>query len=265
MNKEAKYKVGDEVKVVSTNDDGVIVKVAAILGDGYNLYVVAIDGREKMYSESNLELTKKKNPALDLDVTDVSVELGINNIVSEIIASLNLRECDFSLDVIRNACLLQSFLALNNEYDGRWEAIGKNVLKNSIFHGVVNGNLDNISTALVYNYILSSLNMDVKCVACNDEDGNYYLTNLVLVDGKYFYFDPFLEKSVYQERLAANENEVFQLACAGLGSDEYEEFFTPLAVLDVTNSMSDTKMPDNISKNSLDLEFIDKLFGAYYE
>ena len=70
MNKEAKYKVGDEVKVVSTNDDGVIVKVAAILGDGYNLYVVAIDGREKMYSESNLELTKKKNPALDLDVTD---------------------------------------------------------------------------------------------------------------------------------------------------------------------------------------------------
>ena len=265
MNKEAKYKIGDEIKVISTNEAGTIVKVAAVLGDGYNLYVVALDGKEKMYSESNLELTRKSNPVTDLDVTDVSVELGLNGIVDDIIGRLNLRECDFGLDVVRNACLLQSYLAVNKDYDKEWESIGRNVLKNSIFHGLVNGDLDNISTALVYNYILSKLNMDVKCIACNDEDGNYYLTNLVLVDGMYFYFDPYLEKSVYQDRLAVNENEVFQLCCAGLGKEEYEEFFTPLASLDLNDPMKETKIPDNISESSLDIEFIDRIFGSYYE
>ena len=117
MNKEAKYRVGDEIKIVSTNEIGNITKVAAVLGDGYNLYIVAVNGKEKMYSESNLDLVREKNPITDLDVTDVSVDLGLDTIVKDIISTLNLREIDNSLDSVRNACVLQSFLAINKEYD----------------------------------------------------------------------------------------------------------------------------------------------------
>ncbi len=262
MKKEAKYKVGDEIQVISSSESGRIVKIAALLGEGYNLYVVSIAGKEKMYSESNLTLLRKNNPVIDMNVTDVSVDLGLQTIVTDIIEALNLRECDTSIDAVRNACLLQSFLVLNDDYEKEWDSIGRNVQKNSIFHGVVNGNLDNISTALVYNHILKELKMDVKCIACNDEDGNYYLTNIVLVEDDYYYFDPYLEKSIYQEN---GEGIMFDLCCAGLGRKEYEKFFTPLAVFDIDHVMGETIIPSNISNDSLDLEFIDSFFGDLYE
>ena len=265
MNKEAKYRVGDEIKIVSTNEIGNITKVAAVLGDGYNLYIVAVNGKEKMYSESNLDLVREKNPITDLDVTDVSVDLGLDTIVKDIISTLNLREIDNSLDSVRNACVLQSFLAINKEYDKEWDSIGRSVQKNSIFHCIVNGNLDNISTALVFNHILKRLNMDVKCIACNDEEGNYYLTNIVNIDDYYYYFDPYLEKNVYEERLKNNPNEIFQLSCAAVGSKEYCRFYKPLAVLDLDKVMDSTALPNNISDDSLDLGIIDRLFGDYYE
>ena len=265
MNKEAKFRVGDEIKIMSTNEIGKITKIAAVLGEGYNLYVVAVDGKEKMYSESNLDLVRENNPLTELDVTDVSIDLGLDTIVKEIISTLNLREIDNGLDAVRNACVLQSYLALNKDYEKEWDSIGKSVQKNSIFHGIVNGDLDNISTALVFNHILKKLKMDVKCIACNDEEGNYYLTNIVNINDYYYYFDPYLEKNVYEERLMNNPNEIFHLNCAAIGTKEYCEFFKPLAVFDVDNVMSDTALPNNISDDSLDLDQIDRLFGDYYE
>ena len=265
MNKEAKYKVGDEIKIITTDEIGKITKVAAVLGEGYNLYVIAVNGREKMYSESNLEMVRENNPITDLDVTDVSVDLGLDTVVKDIISTLNLREIDNGLDAVRNACVLQSFLALNKEYEKEWDSIGRSVQKNSIFHGIVNGDLDNISTALVFNHILKRLKMDVKCIACNDEDGNYYLTNIVNINDYYYYFDPCLEKSVYEERLRNNPNEIFRLCCAGIGTQEYCKYFKPLAVFDIDKVMESTALPDNISDDTLDLGIIDKLFGDYYE
>ena len=265
MKKEARYKVGDELEVISSKEVGIVKSVAALLGDGYNLYVMDMNGKEKMYSESNLTLIRKKNPAIELDVEEISSKLEVDSIIDDIISSLNLLPSEHEVDVIRNACLLQTFLAVNKSFDNSRDKIGSNVLKNSIYHGVVDGNLDSVSTAFVVYSILSRLNMDVKCVACDDEDGNYYVTNLVLVGDEYYYFDANLERNIYNDRLLNDPKCNIEICCAGLGKKEYEKFFKPMSILDLKNEMSDTSLPSNIALESLDIKLIDSIFGDYYE
>ena len=104
-----------------------------------------------------------------------------------------------------------------------------------------------------------------ECIACNDEDGHYYLTNVVLVGELYYYFDAYLERSIYHDRLESDPNTVFEMCCAGLGSKEYQEFFKPLATLDLEDVMHETMLPSNIAKESLDIKLIDHIFGDMYE
>ena len=105
--------------------------------------------------------------------------------------------------------------------------------------------------------ILKKVGMNVLNVAMKSEDGQFYVSNLVLIDENYYYFDVTLETVVYQDN-KVNDDE-FVLCCGALGRRSYEQFFKPLCILDFNNSLGESKLPNNIAMDDIDIDLVNKL------
>lgn len=255
--KTAKYSVGDKVTIISNGNNGVIKDIVSYLGEGDNIYLIDVSGREKVCVESNLELIEKKNIVADISVFDVEVTSEIEDKIKEIIELLDLRECTSEKDQLINASKLQTFLTINEDYEEHRKMIGDSVFKNQLYHGVVNGDSDSFINTYLFSEILRKVGMDVLNVALKDEDGNFYMANLVLIGKDYYYFDVTLEIEVFMDN--GSKKDEFVLCCGALGKTSYEQFFTPLCILEFDNKLSPCDLPENISKDDIDIDLINKL------
>ena len=87
-----KFIVGDEVTIISNGSHGTIKNIVSYFGEGQNLYTVIVSGIEKLCIESNLEMYRKKNVAINLNLNEVEVTLLIEDKINEIINKLNLKK-----------------------------------------------------------------------------------------------------------------------------------------------------------------------------
>ena len=255
--KKAKFSIGDEVLIISSNTRGVIEDITSYLGEGDNIYLVKVNNTSKMCIESNLRILKKNKMDFFIDVNEMAVNFQIEDKIKDIIDLLNLREANDSSQCLLNACKLQDYLATNEEYDDIKYNIGKSVTQNELFHGLVNGDFDSIINSYVFSEILKKVGMNVLNVAMKSEDGQFYVSNLVLIDENYYYFDVTLETVVYQDN-KVNDDE-FVLCCGALGRRSYEQFFKPLCILDFNNSLGESKLPNNIAMDDIDIDLVNKL------
>ncbi len=255
--KKAKFSIGDEVLIISSNTKGVIEDVTSYLGEGDNIYLVKVNNVSKMCIESNLRILKKNKMDFYIDVNEMAVNFQIEDKIKEIIDLLGLKESDDPSIQLLNACKLQAYLATNEDYDDIEYNIGKSVTQNELFHGLVNGDFDSIINSYVYSEILKKIKMDVLNVAMKSEDGQFYVSNLVLIEDSYYYFDVTLETVVYQDN-KVNDDE-FVLCCGALGRRSYEQFFVPLCILDFHNALGESKLPNNIAMDDIDIDLVNKL------
>lgn len=256
--KKAKFNIGDEVLIVSSNLKGIIEDITSYLGDGDNVYLVKVHNCSKMCVESNLRMIKKNKVDFFVDVNEMAVNFQIEDKIKQIIELLDLKEANDYSSCLLNACRLQAYLAVNEKYDDIEYNIGKSVTQNELFHGLVNGDFDSIINSYVYSEILKKLGMDVLCIAMKSEDGQFYVSNLVLIDDNYYYFDVTLETVIYQEN-RNNGDDDFVLCCGALGRISYEQFFTPLCILDFNNTLGESSLPNNISMEDIDIDIVNKL------
>lgn len=255
--KVSEFSVNDEVLIVSSNQRGIVKSVVSYLGKGDNIYLVSVDGKDKMCVESNMNLCRKKDVKLDVDMDKMAVAFQIEDRINEIISKLELKNSSNPSVQLFNACKLQTYLTLNDDYEDTDFKIGDDVLKNQFYHGLINGDFDSIINSYVFSEILKKVGMDVLNVAMKTEDGQFYVANLVLIDNEYYYFDVTLEKAVFEDN-GAKEDE-FVLCCGALGKKSYEQFFKPMCLLDFNDKLGDNKLPTNISREDIDIDIVNKM------
>lgn len=255
-----KFNVGDEVVITKSGEKGVIQEVQSYLGVGDNVYVVNVGDSERLYVESYLEETEIKveeeAPDKDKEFLD-EIDDKINSIIEE----LDLKESNMLEVQLTNICKLQRYLAVREEDEELEKKVVNisSVVVNELYQGLINGSSNYISNAYMFNQILARVGIEALNVGCKDENGNFYMTNLVYVYDKYYYFDVTLEQEIYREEVIDPDD--FELCCAGLGKDDYEQFFTPLCVLEYSENVTKNELPSNIASRNLDLDYLNKLIG----
>ena len=255
--KKAKFDIGDEVTILSNHKIGTIKSVVSYLGEGDNIYLVSINGIDKTCVESNLRLTRKKNIALDVDIKEIGINFMIEDRFKDIIDTLNLKTPNNEKEELVNACKLQHYLVVNEDTDDEITNIGNSVLKNQLYHGLFNGETDPITNSYIFSEILRRIGMKVLNVVLKLEDASFYVSNLVLIGGEYYYFDITLEREIFRENGLGAEDLI--LCSAALGSESYEQFFKPLCLIDFNDRLAPNNLPSNISKKDVEIDLISKL------
>lgn len=254
--KDTRFQVGDNVRILSSNEEGKVLKIASYLGEGKNLYLLSIDGRNRMFSESNMSMVKKSNGALHIDVKDLSLKLDIDMQLDKMVQELNyIKDVTSIYDDLKNACIIQRYL-INYSYE-RKEIVntGKSVYVDTLYHAIFKGINDSIGMALVFYNLAKKIGLNVKVVVMNDENKEYYLSNLVKLGSKYFYFDAYLEKSIYEEE----KDKDYELRCVGLGKENYEKFLKPIVILYPENERDGL---NNIADSDCAISFIQDSTGV---
>lgn len=257
--KKTKFDIGDEVTILNNHKNGTIKNVISYLGEGDNIYLVNVDGVDKSYVESNLRLTRKKNIVLNVDIKEIGINFMIEDRFNEIINTLNLKQPANDKDQLVNACKLQHYLVVNNEVDDEITNIGNSVLKNQLYHGLINGETDPISNSYIFSEILRKVGMKVLNVVLKLQDASFYVANLVLVGDEYYYFDVTLEREIYRKN-GIKENDLI-LCAAALGKESYEQFFKPLCLIDFDDRLAPNNLPINISRRDIDIDLVSKLLS----
>ena len=258
--RKLKFNIGDEVKVLSSGLRGIIKKVETYYGDDRNIYLIDVSGKEKVYTEKNLTLSRPKNNAVSLNLDELTINLQIDDKIRNIIGSLNLRKPENEDQQLLNAAKLQKYLVTNDEYIKNSKyGVGNSVTKNELYHGLINGKTDCIINSFVFSEILNKSGSNVLNVAFKDDAGKYYVSNLVLIGDEYYYFDVTLEKDVYLE----NKTDVnsFVLCSAALGRSSYEQFFKPLCLIDFHDVLGESVLPDNIALCDIDIDIVNKVLN----
>lgn len=255
--KIAEYEIGDEVIILDCKTRGIIKNVISYLGKGNNIYLVNVKDNDKICVESNLKLCKKSKIEFNVDLNKMAIDFQIEDRINDIIKNLELSEKKDKANQLLNACKLQAYLTTNNDYISTDFKIGNSVRKNELYHGLVNGDYDSIINSYIFSEILKKVGMNVLNVAMKNEEGQFYISNLVLIDKFYYYFDVTLEMAVYQEN-AKNQND-FVLCCGALGKKSYEQFFKPLCLLNFDDSISENVLPSNIAEEDIDIDVVNKI------
>lgn len=248
---ETKFKIGDAVSVIKTRENGIITDIVSVLGEGDNTYLVEIDGLERMYAESYLG-----TEVSDEFIAERQLEPSYKQVVKEIdkvIDKLGLVETNDSTLQLANACKVQKYLALKHQSEVKKVPVTNSIIISELYDGLVNGESDYITYTYVFSEILKRVGMTAHNVGLRDENGKFYMANLVLIGDYYYYFDVTLEREIYLENCKSEEE--FVLCCGALGSESYEQFFKPVAIL---NFEEDSKedIPENISTTDIAVEII---------
>ena len=256
----AKFNKGDEVEVISNNSTGTIKEVTSYSNDDNVLYIVIVDGKEKIYQETNLRMLRKYNNVQGLNLDDVSTVFKIEDKFNEITNYLKLSAPETTEDQLVNACKLHMYLAtVNYLSDDLKDCIKSVVSKNEIYQNIVDNKVDSIINAYLFSEILNRLGNKVLNVALIDENNEYYIANLVLINDDYYYFDVTLEHTVFLENGGELKN--FVLCCGALGKGSYEQFFKPVSLVDFHGNNNSNELPSNIARLDIDIDLVNKLIS----
>jgi len=256
----AKFNKGDEVEIISNNSIGTIKEITSYSSDDNTLYIVVIDGKEKIFAESNLKMVRKYNNVQGLNLDDVSSVFKIEDKVNEIVEYLGLSAPETTENQLVNACKAHMYLATINYLDDELkESIKKVISKNEIFQHIVDNKIDSVINSYLFSEILNKIGNKVLSVALIDESNEYYIANLVLINDDYYYFDTTLEHTVFLENGGELKN--FVLCCGALGKSSYEQFFKPVSLVDFHDNNNTNELPSNIARLDIDIDLVNKLIS----
>lgn len=259
----ARFSHGDEVAIISSSEVGVVDKLLSPLGDGNNIYLVKVGNVYKTAMESNLRVSRKKCENFNIDLSELGLKFKLDDKYDEIISGLALVKPQNDNEELANACKLAYYLVTSLDNEDRYMGVGTSVIKNQLYHGLFNDEDDSIISSLIFSTILRRVGMDVLNVAMKGEDSAFYVANLVLIGGEYYYFDVYLEKAIFIEN--GSNLADFVLCSSALGRSSYEQFFKPLCLIGCDNSMEANFLPNNISNIDIDVGVVNRLLSMELE
>ena len=254
--KNTRFAIDDEVRLVSSKTTvGNIKQIVSVFTDGNTLYLVDFPHGLKMVAEHELELNREIVQVMDnVNLSDLAIVIEVEDKIQDIIDELGLKVSDYPSDVLTNACKLQRYLV--ETYSVMKKYIGSrsnNMLANELYNGLIMGDRNYLTNALIFKEVMKKLDATVHCVAMQDSKGKFYVSNILMIDEVYYYFDVTLDADIYME---SKEDEELELCCAGLGTEKYERFFKPVSLLDYNFELPNVEMPTNIAKKDIDISLI---------
>lgn len=251
-----RFAIDDEVRLKSSNTTiGVVKQIVSILSDGNTLYLVDFPHGLKMVAEHEMELNREIVQTMDnVNLSDLGIVIEVEDKIQEIIDELGLTVSDYPSTVLVNACKLQRYLvstySIMKKYIG---ARSNNVLVNELYNGLIMGDRNYLTNSLIFREVMRKLDANVHCVAMQDSKGKFYVSNLLMIDDLYYYFDVTLDADIFLE---SKEEDELELCCAGLGRKKYEKYFKPISLLDFDTNVPNEPVPANISKDDIDSSII---------
>ena len=255
MNSNVLFKKGDHVLINKTGEDGIVKEVISVLGRGDNTYLVNVNNKYRMYAEDNLSLIREKLCVDEVNANAIGFLIEIEDKIDDIIKELKLVKSDNAEICLANAVKVQAYLVSMKEKKNAKVPATSNVILEDLYNGFINNKADYVTYSYMFSEVLKRVGMKVLNVGAKDENGDFYVTNLVLIGDKYYYFDTNLDKEI----LDSEEDDELVLCCAGIGYERYTQYFTPLSILNYNNTGMDVELPSNISKTDFDIDYVNSL------
>lgn len=251
------------VKVGDFEQKGMSVEEARQQFKDNDLFITELDYLLQKNSTISLNSechVKIKNPTKMKE--NISVEKANEEIKTEILKIISELELEKSDDVkiqLKNCCLVQKYIVEHNNYneDIMNEKVAytpDDIVTLDLYNAVVLHSGVCSSNALMFKKILEQVGVKTEVIGLiSNESNGMHASNIVELGGKYYFFDSTLESSIYH---SCSKDGNIILCCAGLGKNEYCQYYTPKVVLP-DNANDDVKpLPENISENRIPQELV---------
>lgn len=190
------------------------------------------------------------------------IKIEIEQAINDIIKHLDLKESSDTINQLRNCCLVQKYIVEHNTYneDIMKEKEGYKIDEIAIldlYNAVVLHNSVCTSNSLMFKKVLEKVGVKSEVVGLISNDtGGMHASNIVELDGQYYFFDSTLETTIYK---ANSRDGRIVLCCAGLGKNEYCQFYTPKVVLPDNPADNVKPVPKNISEYRIPSDIVNNL------
>lgn len=176
--------------------------------------------------------------------------------IDKIVAALDLDYSNTSYVQLINCCKVQKYIVQNTK---SFDISVTNRELDILYDGLIKGECNSVTSAIVFKEILSRVGVEALIVVLEDSNGDYHCSNLVKLDGKYFYFDPYLE-SYCHYNIYGKYDDSAGVALVGLGEETYcERFgFKPLYICEIYNNdkISKNEIPENVAVDNIPVDII---------
>lgn len=223
-----------------------------------HLMVPSLFDKDESIIENVTNQTNLANNNNSIENIKIEIEQAINDIIKQ----LDLKESSDTMVQLRNCCLVQKYIVEHNTYSEDIMKEKDNYKQEEItildlYNAVVLHNGVCTSNSLMFKKILEKVGVKSEVIGLISNDtGSMHASNIVELDGQYYFFDSTLETTIYK---ANSMDGSIILCCAGLGKNEYCQFYTPKVVLPDNPTDNVKPVPENISEYRIPPDIVNNL------
>ena len=205
--------------------------------------------------DENDSISQDNNQTIDIDKIKIEIEEEIENVIKK----LGLEKSTDAIIQLKNCCKVQKYIVENNNYNNdimieKESYSDKDIRTIDLYNGLVKHSAVCTSNSIAFQEILERVGVNASCVGLTSKEGGFHMANLVELDGEYYFFDTTLEKTIYDNFKDTNNDLI--LCCAGLGKDDYCEYYEPKAIMPKNPLDALSPIPNNIANKRIPQEII---------
>ncbi len=259
------FKVGDTVLLDIYNKKATIEKInnQSACDSGVLYTVVTEDGEQKVISSTFLKevITNHNSSDKNIDtkkIDKVTKKQMIEKEIERVINELGLANSTDDMTQLNNCTKVQEYIIRNFTYtddimDEKESMDPEDIILEELYNALILKRSVCTSNSIAFKEILSRVGTIVKTIgAISRENGKPHFSNIVLLNGEYYFFDTTLDQTIY---LSQNGTDEIIFCCAGLGLETYGEYYEPKVELENPAS-APLPLPQNISKYDIPNEIV---------
>lgn len=187
----------------------------------------------------------------------------IENRSMQILRFLNLRVKNSNIvDQLGIVLRLYKYVVQNvfpeeQEYRNVSENTKQEEYLDNLYKGVMRNPGDQTTNAILFNHLLYMKGFDTHIILARSKNGIPHVANIARIGKEYFFFDPTLERSIYEEQ-GENPDELL-FCCAALGKEDFNKFYIPVEVLNDDLDKPAVPFPTAMAEESMPRQLIESV------
>lgn len=202
---------------------------------------------------------------MEEELTNLEKQKAIDEKTKQIISFLGVKKSFRLLNQLASAIKLYKYVFQKNDSNfakGVPESKSKDkndVYLNDLYLGLThNPGLPSTNTIAYKHLLMHSIAESEVVLLKSKESGALHLSNIVKLGKEYYFFDPTLERSIYDDDMW--EENRGTLCCAALGkNDDYFKLYEPLGVLPDDMNASLKPLPENVAEESMSKNLVNEI------
>lgn len=202
---------------------------------------------------------------MEEELTNFEKQRVIDEKTKQIISLLGVKKSFRLLNQLASALKLYKYVFQKNDSNfaksiSEVKSKNKNdVYLNDLYLGLThNPGLPSTNT-IAYKHLLMHSIAESEVVLLKSKDsGRLHLSNLVKLGKEYYFFDPTLERSIFDDDTWGENRGT--LCCAALGkNDDYFRLYDPVGILPDDMNMQLKPLPENIAEESMSKNLVNEI------